>query len=135
MLETMSWPVSHPAVNLIRYLRGIGPQAVGTSEDQDKLEETSIQQLVFDRQNPGTVVRGLLSGPNPPDPLQAVFALTTIAADLAGWHEPDLQDLSSRCFEEATLMICELWAEGFRLTKPKATKDQTAEQEENRKRS
>ncbi|EKE67781.1 MULTISPECIES: hypothetical protein [Roseobacteraceae] len=108
---------------------------MGTSEEQDKLEETIIQQLVFDRQNPGTVVRGLLSGPNPPDPLQTVFALTTVAADLSGWHEPELQDLSSRCFEEATLMICELWAAGFRLTKPKVAKDQTAEQREKRKRS
>ncbi|WP_417268693.1 hypothetical protein [Celeribacter baekdonensis] len=99
---------------------------MGASEEQDKLEETIIQQLVFERQTPGTVVRGLLSGPNPPDPLQAVFALTTIAADLSGWHEPDLQDLSSRCFEEATLMICELWAEGFRLTKPKGANSQTA---------
>ena len=97
---------------------GIGPSTVGAHNNQDWLEARLIERLLIERQSPYEALKDMLALPEPPDPLELVFALTTVAADLSGWHEPDLQALSDRCFEEAALFVCELWAEGYRLHRP-----------------
>ncbi|ATG47713.1 hypothetical protein CEW89_09125 [Celeribacter ethanolicus] len=88
------------------------------STRQDRLEEQIIACLLIERQSPYDTLKTLLAHPDLADPMAAVFALTTVAADLSGWHEPVLHDLSNRCFEAATLFICEFWADGYRLEPP-----------------
>lgn|GEM_PF-4376236 len=88
------------------------------STGQDQIEERITQCLLIERKSPYGALKTLLAQSTPPDPMEAVFALTTVAADLSGWHEPVLNDLSNRCFEAATLFVCELWAAGYRLEPP-----------------
>jgi hypothetical protein len=90
------------------------------STRQDRLEERIIACLLIERQSPYDALKTLMAQPDPPDPMAAVFALITVGADLSGWHEPVLHALSHRCFEAATLFICELWAEGYRLDPPES---------------
>ncbi len=76
------------------------------------------ERLLTDRLSPYDTLQNLMNTPDAPDPMEAVFALTTVAADLSGWQETGLYDLSNRCFAAATLFICELWAAGYQLDPP-----------------
>ncbi len=67
---------------------------------------------------PYEALHWLISQAPAPNPMDAVFALCTVAADMRGWREPGLQQLSDRCFDDATLFLCELWSKGYRLTSP-----------------
>lgn len=89
------------------------------SKSQDQLEEQIVKSLLIERKSPHDALKSLLSQPNPPDPMEAVFALTTVASDLSHWQESELHDLANRCFEAATLFVCELWAQGYRLEPPR----------------
>lgn len=85
---------------------------------QEGLEERITERLLTDRLSPYATLQSLMTDPDSPDPMEAVFALTTVAADLSGWQETGLYDLSNHCFAAATLFICELWSEGYRLDPP-----------------
>ncbi|WP_394707426.1 hypothetical protein [uncultured Celeribacter sp.] len=85
---------------------------------QEWLEEKITERLLTDRLSPHDALQSVMADPDAPDPMEAVFALTTVAADLSGWQEAGLFGLSNRCFAAATLFICELWAEGYRLEPP-----------------
>ncbi|PZX11437.1 hypothetical protein [Celeribacter halophilus] len=87
-------------------------------QKQELLEQRITERLLVERQTPHDALRGLIAQPDAPDPMAAVFALTTVAADMAGWGEPPLERLADQCFSEAALFICELWAAGYRLEPP-----------------
>ncbi|WP_177213158.1 hypothetical protein [Celeribacter neptunius] len=89
---------------------------------QTELEERIVERLLVDRQAPVDVLRDVMAGPDAPDPLEAVFALTTVASDMSTWHEEDLRELSEHCFQDAALFICELWAAGYELKAPEGVR-------------
>lgn len=91
---------------------------MGANEKQSQIEEQIIERLLVEGQEPGDVLRELLAGPDAPDPLEAVFALATVASDMADWHEAGLHKLADQCFDDALLFICELWVQGYRLKRP-----------------